>query len=35
MSFEESMLGLTPAKAVAESSRCLRCDVHEPCAVKE
>ncbi|WP_301101654.1 FAD-dependent oxidoreductase [Propionivibrio sp.] len=32
--FEETILGLTKENAIAESSRCLRCDVHEPCAVK-
>ena len=32
--FEEAMLGLTQDDAVAESSRCLRCDVRELCAVK-
>jgi NADPH-dependent glutamate synthase beta subunit-like oxidoreductase len=34
-SFEETMLGLTHDKAVAECSRCLRCDVHELATVKE
>jgi NADH-quinone oxidoreductase subunit F len=36
-SFTEAMLGLSAEDAVAESSRCLRCDVrdvHTPCAVK-
>lgn len=35
--FTEAMLGLSAEDAVAESSRCLRCDVrdvHVPCAVK-
>ena len=32
--YAEVMLGLSKEKAVAESSRCLRCDVRDPCAVK-
>ena len=32
--FAEVMLGLTQENAVAECSRCLRCDVHESAAVK-
>jgi NADH-quinone oxidoreductase subunit F len=32
--FEQVMLGLSKEDAVAECSRCLRCDVREPSAVK-
>ena len=32
--FEEVMPGLGRAEAMAESSRCLRCDVRDTCAVK-
>ena len=30
----EVMLGLTKDQAIVECTRCLRCDVREPCAEK-